>query len=81
MAALPLNLTAFGIGSDKLGDFFHIYFMSCHTNVKLYLGDEELTEDLSKALTSDDINFVAGELTNLLNDEGFLEYLEGSLVF
>jgi len=81
MAKLPENLTGFGLQSDKLGDLFCIYFFSVHTQVKLYLGEDELTEDMSKALWSDDISFVASELTGLLQDDDFLLYLEGSLVF
>ena len=81
MPTLPLNLTAWGVGSDKLGDYYHIYFFSQHTMRKLYLAEGELTEDLSRALISDDMNFITEELTNLLGDAEFIEYLEGELLF
>ena len=80
MANLPLNVTAFGIGSDKLGDKFHIYFLSVHNARKLYLADGELTEDLSQALQTDDMNFIAGELATLISDDDFMEYLESEMV-
>ena len=78
---LPLNLTGYGVQSDKLGDTFCIYFLSVHTAVKLYLSDGEVTEDISKALWSDDMNFITQELTNILKDKEFVNYLEGMLVF
>ncbi len=78
--ALPLNITSFGVNSDKLGDKFFIFFFSIHSNNMLYLGDEELTHDLSKALKSDDMQFITEELGNLLQDEMFMEYLEGQMV-
>ena len=81
MTQLPLNLTAFGVQSDKLADNFCIYFLSSHTNVKLYLAEEELTEDISKALWSDDMSFVTSELTKLLQDSDFLDYLQASLIY
>lgn len=81
MTTLPLNLTSFGVGSDKMGDYFHIYFFSLHNMKKLYLSDGELTEELSKALVSDDMGFITNELTNLLVDDGFVEYLESELLF
>jgi len=81
MATLPLNVTSFGVGSDKLGDEFHIFFLSCHTSTKLYLSEGELTDDLSKALTTDNMEFITDELRGLLDDQDFMDYLEASLVF
>ena len=76
---LPPQLTSFGVGSDKLGDMFHIYFLSAHTAKKLYLGEDVLTEDLSEALQTDDMKFIVEELGNLLSDDVFMEYLAGEL--
>lgn len=64
-----------------MGDFFHIYFFSLHNMKKLYLGDECLTENLTEALTSDDMAFITNELNTLLHDEEFMSYLEANLVF
>ncbi len=76
---LPAQLTSFGVGSDKLGDYFHIYFLSVHTTKKLFLGKDELTEDLSKALITDDMQFITEELGNVLADDDFMKYLEEEL--
>jgi len=78
--ALPLNITSFGVNSDKLGDEFFIFFFSIHTNNMMYLGDGELTQDLSKALKSVDMGFIVGELGKLLDDDDFMDYLEGEMV-
>ncbi len=78
--ALPLNITSFGVNSDKLGDEFFIFFFSIYTNNMMYLGDGELTQDLSKALKSVDMGFIVEELGKLLDDNDFMEYLEGEMV-
>ena len=81
MANLPLNLTGWGVQSDVLGDKFCIYFLSVHNARKVYLGTECVTENLDDALWSDDMSFVVEELHTLLNDQEFLDYLEGEMVF
>ncbi len=80
MAQLSINVTSFGIGSDNLGDKFHIWFLSLHNAKKLYYGDECVTEELNEALTTDDINFAIEELKSLLDDQDFLDYLEAEVV-
>ena len=80
MATIPINITSFGIGSDNLADNFHIWFLSVHNAKKLYYGDECVTENISDALTTDDINFATEELSNLLKDQEFLNYLEAEVV-
>ena len=79
--AIPLNITSFGVNSDKLGDEYFIYFFSIHSNNMLYLGDGELTHDLSRALKSDDMQFITEELGKLLGDDEFMNYLEMEMVF
>lgn len=80
MAQLPHQVTAFGVESDKLGDEFRIYFFSQHNLRKMYLGQECVTEDASQALYSSDMSFITEELSNLLGDDDFMEYLEGAFV-
>ncbi len=79
--ALPLNVTEFGVTSDKLGDEFYISFHSCHSGRTLYVGDNELLTNPLNALKSTDINFVAEELIKLLSDKDFMDYLEASFIF
>ncbi len=79
--ALPLNVTEWGVKSDKLADNFFVYFHSSHSLQTLYLGDGELVGEVDKALMSEDINFVTGELIDLLSDKDFMDYLESSFVF
>lgn len=81
MASLPIQVTAWGVESDKLGDEFRIYFFSQHNLRKLYLGEECVTEDASKALYSTDMAFITSELTKLLADDDFMDYLEAEFIF
>ena len=81
MIPLPLNITSLGIGCDKMADYFHIYFFSQHNMRKLYLADDSLTENISEALVSDDMSFIANELSELLKDKEFIDYLEKEMVF
>ena len=80
MTSMPLNITDFGVASDREGDFFHIFFFSSYNMRKLFLGNEELTEDISKALVTDDMSFITNELSNLMKDQDFMDYLEKEMV-
>jgi len=79
MPELPFGLSSFGVGSDNLGEVFHLYFISVSSSKKVYLGDDCLTEDLSEAITSDDMRFIIDELNTLLADKDFLLYLTDEL--
>ena len=81
MASIPLNVTGYGVQSDVFGDKFCIYFLSIHTAKKVYLGTECVTENLENAIWSDDMVFITNELSNLIQDQEFLNYLEGELIF
>jgi len=77
MTKLPPIVTGAGVDSDWSGEKFKIYFFSVHNSLKFYLADGEVTEDINKALETDDINFALEELNNLINDKDFTTYLEG----
>jgi len=76
---LPYGLTSCGVGSNNLADEFHIYFMSVHSDTKLYFKQDSLTPNLSEAITTEDIGFAIDELNNLLSDKEFLAYLSDEL--
>ena len=76
--SIPLNVTEFGVRSDKLCDEFFIYFHSEHNLQTVYLGDDELVATVRNAIKSTDIQFVTDELIKLLHDDDFLLHLEAT---
>lgn len=80
MATIPMQVTAFGVESNRLGDEFRIYFFSQYSLRKLYLGNDCVTEDASQALYSTDMSFITNELGKIITDQEFLDYLEAEMV-
>jgi len=74
-------MTGAGVEPDWSGDKYRIFFSSIYNSKKFYLGDDEVVEDPDKAIESDDIKSAINELSTLLQDDEFLEYLEGMFVF
>lgn len=74
-----MKLTSFGVEQNLKTKQYRIYFLS--DTLKLFLGDEILTENSDKALETDDFSFAFEELTKLMNDEDFMEHLESCIAF
>lgn len=74
-----LPLSSFGVEQNLKSKLYRIYFIA--DTLKLYLGDEIITEEASKALESDDILFVFEELKNIMGDDDFVAHLEKCIAF
>jgi len=67
-------LTSFGVEQNLKSKQFRIYFLA--ETMKLYLGDNIITENATLALETEDIFFAFDELKKIIEDSEFLEHLE-----
>ena len=74
-----MKLTSFGVEQNLKNKQYRIYFLA--DTLKLFLGEEILTENSDKALETDDFSFAFDELKKLMNDEDFMEHLEACIAF
>ena len=74
-----ITLNSFGIEQNKKNNMYRIFFISGST--KLFLGDEILSEDATKALETDSFSFAFDELSSLMKDADFMLHLEACLAF
>ncbi|NCD00338.1 MAG: hypothetical protein EOL95_11660 [Bacteroidia bacterium] len=74
-----VTLDSFGVEQNKKSKLYRIFFISGTT--KLFLGDEILTEDATKALEADSFSFAFDELSSLMKDADFMLHLEACLAF
>lgn len=72
-----LSLTSFGVEQNLKSKQYRIYFLS--DTLKLYLGEDIITEEVSKALETDDILFAFDELNTIMQDKDFKEHLESCI--
>ena len=77
MGEIMLSLTSFGVEQNLKSKLYRIYFLA--DTLKLYLGDSIITENPLEALETDDMGFAFEELTNIMQDEEFLEHLEACI--
>jgi len=72
-------LTSFGVEKNIKTNLYRIYFLS--GTLKLFLGDNIVTENASEALETDDVSFAFDELGNIMSDKDFIEHLESCIAF
>ncbi len=75
----PNIVSSFGVDSNWSGDEFYIFFYSIHNSKRMYLGEDCITDNLDKAIKTEDIGFAIEELNNLTTDKEFLSYLEAEM--
>lgn len=69
-----LSLTSFGVEQNIKTKQYRIYFLA--DTMKLYLGEEIITENPLKALETDDPSFAFRELSSLIDNKDFIEHLQ-----
>jgi len=72
-----LSLTSFGVEQNLKTKLYRIYFLS--DTLKLYLGEDIITENPTEALETEDISFAFEELYNVMQDDDFLTHLKACI--
>jgi len=73
-----LRLDSYGVAQEN--GSYHIFFKGLGGNT-MFLGDGILTYNFKLAIESSDREFVIEELSKIVTDKNFIEYLEGELLF
>jgi len=68
------------VGCDVSQSKYHIWFIST-SNIKIFLGEDMLTEDRSQAIETDNMDFALSEMSDLLKNQDFIDELETYLLF